>query len=255
MKKKRKIVVANWKMAPNTIDEAKKIFSGIRKSANLTKNTDIVVCPSHVHLSVLGNLKIKKPIYLGSQDIFQEENGLFTGQVNFKMVSDAGADFAIVGHSERRSSGDTEEIVNQKLKTVLKSGMKAILCIGEDVRDTEAKYLSFIKNQLESAFNGVLKKYLDNVVIAYEPVWAIGKKDTDAMGPDELHQMSIFIKKVLSDIYKKSNTRDVPVLYGGSVTDRNARDLVQEGEVDGLLVGRASLNVSVFKDLILAVDK
>lgn len=250
MKKQKKLVVGNWKMNPLTVGEAKEIAGSVKKVMNSVRKTEVVLCPPFVYLGTLSKFK-KGSLFLGAQNVHNEVSGSFTGEVSFSQVSEFGVDYVIIGHSERRKMGETDEIVNKKVKAVINSKMNAIVCIGESVRDHGGEYFDFIKNQIILALKDVSKKAIENVVIAYEPIWAIGAKE--AMSSRDLHEMSIFIRKVLKDLYGPF-ADDVRILYGGSVDKGNAESLVKEGNVSGLLVGRESLKTKNFIELIKAVD-
>lgn len=253
MQKRKKLVVANWKMNPETPAEAKEIFSAVSRRTKQFKNVEVVICPPTVYLSLF-----KKPsgknLSLGVQDIFWEQSGSYTGEVNAKMVRELGASFAIVGHSERRALGETDAVASKKVLAATRGGLRAILCIGERERDSGGAYFEFLKNQIKNSLTGVRPNDLQRIIIAYEPVWAIGKSFKDAMKPSDVHEMSLFIKKVLSDMFGKDSALRVPVLYGGSVNFENAGPILTEGNVDGLLVGRQSIDARGFITLLKAVN-
>ena len=165
------------------------------------------------------------------------------------MLKSLGVSHIIIGHSERRALGDTDEIVNNKLKTVLKYGITPILCIGEKDRDESGVYMQIVSNQLNEAFKNIPKLSLQNIVIAYEPVWAIGKNATREATQAETLEMSIFIKRYLSDFFGK-NSIEIPILYGGSVNTKNAEVFLREGGVGGLLIGRDSLDPKKFIEIL-----
>ncbi len=251
MNKQKILVVANWKMNPRTILKAKDIFSGTKKITKTLKNTKVVVCPPFVYLSDLEKLN-DSPVVLGAQDVFWEKEGSFTGEISSGMLKQEG--YVIIGHSERRELGETDEMVSKKIISAIRSGLKPILCIGEKERDYHGEYLHFLRTQIINSLGKLQKKYLVNLLIAYEPIWAIGKKEGKAMKESDIHETSIFIKKVLADIYDKKNALFVPILYGGSVGKDNARNIIKKGEVQGLLVGHESLSVKKFSELLKNVD-
>ena len=250
MKKVKKLIVGNWKMSPASSVESVKIVKGILKNYTRFKNVVPVICPPYIFLdSVKKELKIKKSIILGAQDVFWETEGSFTGEVSLDMLKSLGVSHIIIGHSERRALGDTDEIVNNKLKTVLKYGITPILCIGEKDRDESGVYMQIVSNQLNEAFKNIPKLSLQNIVIAYEPVWAIGKNATREATQAETLEMSIFIKRYLSDFFGK-NSIEIPILYGGSVNTKNAEVFLREGGVGGLLIGRDSLDPKKFIEIL-----
>jgi triosephosphate isomerase len=253
--KNKILVVANWKMNPGTAEKAKEIFKGILKNVKDLKNTKVVVCPPFVYLSDLEKLNGSSPLgclVLGAQDVFWEKEGSFTGEISSGMLK--GESYVILGHSERRELGETEEMIAKKILSAIKAGLKPILCVGEKVRDDHGEYLHFLQSQIMNSLGVLPKRYLSKLIIAYEPVWAIGKGDAEAMKPTDIHIMTIFIKKVLTEIYKDKKVLEIPILYGGSVSHNNAKEIVTLGEVQGLLVGRESLNPKKFGELLKNVD-
>ena len=257
MSKNKRIVIANWKMNPQMPDEAKAIFLGTRRASENLKHTEVVVCPPFLYFSTVGKLitpKIKSKVRLGVQNVFWEDRGSFTGEVSAAMVKAGGGTHVIVGHSERRALGETDEMVGKKVAAIVREDLIAIFCIGERERDVNGNYLSFLKQQLLAGLSGVQKKHISQIVVAYEPVWAIGKSEQEALKGNGMHEMTIFIRKILSDIYGREFAAPVPILYGGSVTAANAGDIVGEGHTDGLLVGRQSLEPAQFSEILKIVD-
>lgn len=216
------LIIANWKCNPTTLNEAKKLF-------NKVKNLDAVICPPFVYLSIL-----KSPS-LGAQNCHYEQSGAYTGEVSNTMLKDLGVEYVIIGHSERRIHfKETDETINKKLKAAFKMGLKPILCIGEKKGENARR---IIASQLREDLRGISKKDLKKIVIAYEPIWAIGTGDF--CKPDKA-------KKALDFIRKKINTK---ILYGGSVNSKIARGYTKIG-FNGLLVGGASLNAEEFINIV-----
>ena len=253
MKKKEKLIVGNWKLNPTDKETAKKIFVGVRQSSTKSKYSKTVICPPFHYLSVLQPLIKGKKIALGAQDVFWENEGAFTGEISPVMLSKAGASYVIIGHSERRAMGETDEMVNRKVKAALKEGLRAIVCVGEKERDVHGHYLEFLSAQIRNSLDKIQKKSLSEIVIAYEPVWAIGKKE--ALNGSLLYEMTLFVKKVISDIYGYDAGMNMSVLYGGSVTPANTEDIISNGQVDGLLIGRQSLDPESFNEIITLIDQ
>jgi triosephosphate isomerase len=249
--KRRKLVVGNWKMNPQTLEEARAIAAATKRAVKKVRGVDAVICPPFPFVSLFA--KLEKPLFLGAQDVFWEDSGSFTGEVSARMLAASGCSYVIVGHSERRAMGETDEMVSRKALAALKTDMRVIICVGEQTRDEHASYLEQLKNQIKDSLARVPKRLLSQVVIAYEPVWAIGKSYTDAMTGADMQQMSIFIQKVLADIYGKDEAAGVAILYGGSVAPINARDIISHGQVDGFLVGRQSLDGAAFSEIISIV--
>lgn len=248
----KKLVIGNWKMNPATLDEAKEIIKKTRRIASQLSNTEVVACPPFVFISALVSKSDATTAKIGAQSSSFEEGGPHTGEVAAGMLRDVGVEYVIVGHSEERSAGDTDEMVSKRLMAVLGAGMKAVLCVGEKMRDEGGAYLETLKVQIRNSLTNVPIGYAKNIIIAYEPVWAIGAKE--AMPSDQIYEMTLFVRKVFSDIFSQNQAMKVPVLYGGSVNFRNAGEIISIGKVDGLLVGRESVNMPGFAELLMAVD-
>jgi triosephosphate isomerase (TIM) len=247
----KKLIIGNWKMYPVTLEEALRINKGIKKVSKNLKSTNVVICPPFVYIPKLGS-RVESKISLGAQNVYFEEQGAFTGEVSAKMLKEVGVTHVIVGHSERRERGETDEMISKKIALLLELGMNPILCVGEKVRNEHGEHLDFLKNQIKNSLNKVSKKNINKLIVAYEPIWAIGAKEP--MEGATVYEMSLFVKKVLSDIIGYSEAVGTPVLYGGSVNFRNAPDIIVKGQVDGLLVGRESVNQVGFVELLKAVD-
>lgn len=251
--KKRNLVVANWKLNPNNLEEAKKIFNLARVSAKKLKNTDVVICPPFPFLYPFLKLNSPKNLFLGSQNVSSERKGAFTGEVSAEMIKDLGVKFSIIGHSERRAMGETDEIIKKKLEIAFDCGLTPILCIGEKERNKDGGYLEIIKNQIKEVLSGLPKKHLVGIIIAYEPVWAIGKSYREAMTPTDIHETVLFIKKIISELFGKDIAAGCKILYGAAVEAENARAVLERGNVEGFLVGHASLKPE-FADILKVAD-
>lgn len=247
----KKLIIGNWKMNPKSEKEAITLGKSIGANIQQTKNVDVVLCPPFPFFSSIQKLKSKK-FRLGAQDMSEETEGAFTGEVSANMIYGFGARLVILGHSERRKAGDTNTRVNKKILTALKSKLAPVICIGENSRDTTGFYLGFIKDQLHECLSGISKAQAKGLVIAYEPLWAIGKNATREATPEEFVEMRIFIRRVLSDMYDTKTAQSIPILYGGSVHPENAEIFLKSGEADGLLVGRDSINPKKFGAIIKA---
>lgn len=251
----KKLIVANWKMNPGTLAEAKKIFSGIKQKAAKLRNTETVVCPPFVYLHEFAAMAKGRRCALGAQDVFWERDGGFTGEISASMLSDASVQYVIVGHSERRALGDTDDKVNKKAHRAMKDGFKIIICVGEKERDAHARYFLFLEQQLKQSLAKVTRAMLKKVIIAYEPLWAIGKDAVRPATPHEFFEILIFIRKILSDMFGKKEAFAVPILYGGSVDHRNAKEFLNVDGSAGLLVGRASLEPKLFGEILSFADR
>jgi triosephosphate isomerase len=238
------LFVGNWKMNPASSQDAKNLFNNYKKFAKkfARKKISLVVCPQAVHLGLFSDIKRPKNLFLGAQDAFVEREGAFTGFISPAALYGVGADYIILGHSERRAMGETSKIISKKIKTATKAGLKVIVCVGEQARDSEGEFWHELRAQIEETLLDITKKEIGKIIIAYEPVWAVGEKSKGAMLPAELHETSLFIKKIISQMYGGKTAKSMNVLYGGSVTPDNAKELANTGDVSGFLVGRASLN-------------
>jgi triosephosphate isomerase len=245
----QKLVVANWKMNPSSLKEAQKTFSQFKRQRPKNKGVTAVFCPPFQYIEPLKKSYSGNKIFFGAQDVFWEKEGAYTGEISTSMIKDAGARFVIVGHSERRTLGETNEDVSQKVLTSLKAGLHVILCVGEAKRDSDGSYLKELSEQIKESLQEVPKNITSKLIIAYEPLWAIGEGNK-AMDSKEMHFISLFIQKQLVKIFGRTIAKRTPILYGGSVDSENAGEFIQECDIDGLLVGRASLNPYEFAKII-----
>lgn len=251
-----KIIAGNWKMNPVTLKDAKLTYGAIKRVASKTRHTKVLICTPAIYLSELKKISGKgSKVELGAQDVSSADVGAYTGSTSAYMVRDLGVKTTIIGHSERRMAGDTDEIIGQKIKTALSAGLKIILCIGETRRDGHGEYLNTLQEQLEKALVNFSARQADKLIIAYEPVWAIGKTATGVETPDGFLHNKIFIRKVVSRIFGKKKALALLVLYGGSANVQNAGDFLGAGQADGLLVGRDSLNPKNFAEIIKIAEQ
>ncbi len=250
---KTKLIVANWKMNPRTFKEAKKIFTDFKKEKINYTNKTVVFCPPSVFLKDLKSLYTGSKIFWGAQDAHFEEDGQYTSDISIPMIKDIGARFVIIGHSEVRAKGDTDESISKKVFKALQEDLHVLLCVGEKVHDAQATYLNVVSDQLKSALKYVAPNLAKKINIVYEPVWAVGRGN-NAMNTHDIHFMNLFIKKELIHKFGKNIGNHVPVLYGGSVDSYNSSLILGEGMVDGLLIGRASLNPGEFSKIINSIS-
>lgn len=238
---KKPIIIANWKMNPNSPKEAEDIFEAIKKEVRNTK-AEVVICPPFAYLENL------KGISLGAQNVFYEEKGAYTGEVSALMLKNLGCEYVIIGHSERRKYFDeTDEIINKKIKSAMSVELEQIFCVGEtEGQRNSGKAEETVEKQIKEGLKGISD--IKGMAIAYEPVWAIGTGN--ACKVDDAKKMKEFIKKVISGIYGKDVLKDARVVYGGSVNSQNAADYVKKAGYDGLLVGGASLKPEEFVKII-----
>lgn len=244
----KKIIVGNWKMNPTTLKESEKFFKDLSKNLATIKKTEIVVCPPFLYIEKLK--KVSRKIVLGAQNVFWGENGAFTGEVSAVMLDNVGVKYVILGHSEQRTLGENNININKKIKSVLNAGLIPVLCVGENVRDEDHGYFNIVKTQLLECLAGLKKDSISKIIIAYEPVWALSSTidRKDANSADSL-EMVIFIRKIISLDFGVDSSK-IKILYGGSVNEKNGEDFLRNGGVDGLLVGKSSLDVKKFFGII-----
>ena len=235
------------KLAP----DATELANGLKRRLDEVSNVDIVVCPPFTVLSEVSELVRESNIDLGAQNVYWEDEGAYTGEVSSPMLKDIGCKYVIIGHSERRALfGETNETVNKKVRAALTNGLSPIVCVGETLDEREAeKTFDVVKNHIENGLKDLSKEQILRIVIAYEPVWAIvtGKTAT----PEQAQEVHAFIRQLLTDIYGIDSSR-VRIQYGGSVKPDNASVLMSQPDIDGALVGGASLNLDSFVEIVKA---
>ena len=245
------LIVANWKAYVESTQKAKALFAAAKRlSAN--PGIEIVLAPPAPYIGLLapGN---KTRVAFAAQDVSISTGGAQTGEVTANLLADMGVTYAILGHSERRAHGETDAIVTEKVQHALAHGITPILCIGEAERDSEAHYLKFIRSQIQTVFSVLSSKERLSIVVAYEPIWAIGKSASEAITPADLAEMVLYIRKVLTDFIPGKGGAQVRVIYGGSAEPANVRVLAGASGVDGFLPGHASVDVATFNALVKAV--
>lgn len=245
-------------MNPVSSKEAGDIFNKTKQASMRFVKTEIVVCPPVVYLSELGHSMSKlAKLKLGAQDVsFFDSKGAHTGEVSARMLKNSGASYVIIGHSERRVNGETSETINKKIKIALSLKLKTIFCVGEEQRDRENVFLDFLKDQIVKGLSGVDWGLMNNLIVAYEPVWAIsGKSAAQSAKPDDVFAMTVFIRKVLLNLIGNDWARKIRIIYGGSVDAENAGDFLTRAGVSGLLVGSKSLDKEEFGKILTIAEK
>ncbi len=240
------LIAGNWKMN-TTLSEATELVSRILRELDEIGNVDKVLCPPFVSLAAIGELIKGSSIKLGAQSLYFEEKGAYTGEISSLMLAEL-CEFVIIGHSERRQYfSETGEIVNKKVVAALKSGLKPILCVGEKLEENEAgRTEEVVTEQLKSSLAGI--NNITGLTIAYEPVWAIGTGK--AATGEQANETIGLIRCTISKLYGEKITQDLRILYGGSVTADNATEFIQQPEIDGALVGGASLKADQFLSIV-----
>lgn len=242
------VIVANWKAYIEDRDRVKKLFVRAKRLSRL-RGITIVLAPPAPLLGALA-VKNKSRVAFAAQDVSVTTGGAKTGEVTAAAYAAAGATYAIIGHSERRLMGETDETITRKLGHALAHGLTPILCIGERERDSEGRYLSFVREQLTLALGPIAQKDRAGIIVAYEPIWAIGKTAEEAIDPIDLNEMVSYIRKVLAELLPGKSASHTTVLYGGSVENENVRDLAGATGVDGFLIGHSSVDVDTFAALV-----
>ncbi|MEW6182868.1 MAG: triose-phosphate isomerase [Bacillota bacterium] len=247
------MIAGNWKMN-KTIPEAVAFAEELLRSNGLS-GVEVVLCPAFPALWPVAEAVSGSAVRVAAQDVFWEERGAYTGEVSPVMLKQAGCRYVIIGHSERRQYfGETDETVNRKIKTVLRHGLLPIICVGEILEEREAgKTFEVVGRQIHGAFEGVDGDAVKETVVAYEPVWAIGTGRNAA--PEDAQTVNRFIRESLEKLYSPSVAEQVRIQYGGSVTPENAAVLLSQPDIDGALVGGASLRVDSFAGIITAAPK
>jgi triosephosphate isomerase len=247
-------VIGNWKMAPEKTAQAVDLVKKTGDIAKLyKKNLTTIICPPAIFLSAaIKNAKV--PLLIGAQGVAANAAPAQTGLISAAMIKDSGAGHAIIGHSEMRARGDSNADVKEQLTRLFEKKLAPIVCIGEKSRDAQGWYLSEVKEQLETIFSDLAILQAKKIIIAYEPVWAIGAKAERAATPAECREMTIFIRKFLSDKYGEKQAKAIVILYGGSADEYNAKSFIEEGGASGFLVGRVSLDPKRFALLAKAIS-
>ena len=245
---RKPIIAGNWKMN-NTIKEGLTLVDEIKK-VSLSNDVEAVLCVPYTLLSSVKESIKDTDIKLGAQNMHWEESGAYTGEVSALMLKEVGVDYCILGHSERREYfNESDETVNKKLKAAFENGLKPIVCVGETLQQREegnAEYI--ITNQTELALQGLTNEQVENTIIAYEPIWAIGTGKT-ATSEDANNSIKS-IRNKITQIYGKEVAEQVIIQYGGSVKPSNAKELFETSDIDGALVGGASLKVEDFEKIV-----
>ena len=245
---RNKIIAGNWKMNKDIFETAD-LINGLKKLAS-PKNVEVIVCPPFTSLVVAQQLLKGSSIKLGAQDVSVHDDGAYTGEVSIKMLKSVGCEYVIVGHSERRQYfHESNELINQKAKKVLAAGLRVIICVGETLEEREKEITDkVITAQVKGVLAGLSESDLDRVVIAYEPVWAIGTgKNATPRQAEDVHQL---IRRLVGQLYSWNVAEKMIIQYGGSVKPENAKELLSLADIDGALVGGACLKPESFAGII-----
>ena len=251
---KKQFIAGNWKMNL-TMDEA----SGLaRKLCDESVNSDAVdigVFPAFVFIRDICKILRDSKVYVGAQNMYLEKSGSFTGEVSGEMLRDVGCTHVIIGHSERRTIfWETNSVINSKIKAALSCGLKPIMCVGEKQEERDAdKTYEVVEDQLTEGLEGLTSEEARELTIAYEPVWAIGTGKTAT--PEQANEVHAFIRNTIKNKYESDTAQSIRIQYGGSVNSKNADELLGQPEIDGALVGGASLESGSFLDIVSAAGR
>jgi triosephosphate isomerase len=250
---RKPFVAGNWKMNTNSqtgVELVERIASGFVEAAS--QSVTVAVCPPFVYLQSVTKALSSSNIAVGAKDIYFDPQGAFTGEISASMLKDVGCSYCLCGHSERRHViGESDELINKKVAAAVSGGLLPILCVGELLEEREAsKTNDIVTRHVKEGLAGLSAEKLKAVTIAYEPVWAIGTGLTAT--PDQAQQVHDFIRKLLGQMYDEKIAEEIRILYGGSVKPNNAAELMSQKDIDGLLVGGASLKADDFLAIIQA---
>lgn len=244
------IIAANWKMNKGPAATAEFLKELLPESEALAERCEIVVAPPSVSLAAAAELVKGSVVGLSAQNVSQFDDGAFTGEVSTGMLNELSVEYVILGHSERRSIyGESDEVINAKLKKALAAGLKPIFCIGETLDEREAGQLEdVLRTQVREGLAGLSESEVLNSVVAYEPVWAIGTGVTAT--PEQAQEAHSFVRSLIGELYGEEVSSQVRIQYGGSVKPGNSAELMSQADIDGALVGGASLEAASFRELI-----
>jgi triosephosphate isomerase len=245
---RKPLMAGNWKMN-KTISEAISVVKALKSSIADVKDVDVLICPTFTALHAVNNEVKGSNIKIGAQNLFWEPKGAFTGEISPSMVKDTGCSYVLIGHSERRQYfGESDDTVNKKTKAALAVGLTPIVCVGETLKEREENVtFKVIEKQIKEGLSGLAAEQSSIIVIAYEPVWAIGTGKTAT--PDQAQEVHAFARKVYGQIYGDASQK-IRILYGGSVNPTNVSELMKQSDIDGGLVGGASLEAESFTKLV-----
>lgn len=247
---RRKVVAGNWKMNMN-LSGTIELISAIKKELSKSESkTEVIVCPPFTSLETAVTLVKGSSIKAGAQNMHYENDGAFTGEISADMLKSVGCEYVILGHSERRTLfGESDEMINKKVKKALSSGLKPIFCVGETLEEREKGLTEkVVENQVKNGLSGIEESDLSDLIIAYEPVWAIGTGKTAS--PEQAQEVHKFIRNLISKLYSNNFADNLTIQYGGSVKPDNAEELFSQPDIDGGLIGGASLKADSFVSIV-----
>jgi triosephosphate isomerase (TIM) len=249
---RRKVIAGNWKMHKDLSESQNLISKLINELRKEDVNCDIIICPPFTSLSEAAGLVKNTKVKLGAQNMHYEDKGAFTGEVSAAMLKSVGCEYVILGHSERRAIfSESDEMINKKIKKALGSGLRPIFCIGETLQQRESGTMNdVIKRQVTDGLQHVSTGEMEKIIIAYEPVWAIGTGVTAT--PQQAQEVHVYVRQLINNIFGDDTAEKLIIQYGGSVKPDNAAELLSQSDIDGALVGGACLEADSFLKIIIS---
>jgi len=246
---RKKVIAGNWKMNMN-LHQSQKLVSEIINGLGRDNKAEVIICPPFTSLSEVNSLLKGTQVKLGAQNMYYEESGAYTAEISADMLNSVGCEYVILGHSERRVIfNESNELINKKMKAALAKELKPIFCIGEILEQRESgETMKVVSSQIEKGLGGITAEQMKNVIIAYEPVWAIGTGKTAT--PEQAQEVHSFIRELVAKKYSTSVAENLIIQYGGSVKSDNSSELLSQKDIDGALVGGACLKADSFLSII-----
>ncbi len=248
---RRKVIAGNWKMN-NDLNESQDLVSKIINGLGNDTKCDVIVCPPFTSLNEVSSLIKNTPVKLGAQNLYFEDSGAFTGEISAAMLKSIGCEYVIIGHSERRTIfGEPDDVINKKIQRALEHNLNPIFCVGELLEQREdGKTMEVVKNQILNGLKDITPAQLSEIIIAYEPVWAIGTGKTAT--PEQAQEVHAAIRELIAENFSEDVADNLVIQYGGSVKPDNAGELLSQKDIDGALVGGACLKADSFLGIIAA---
>ncbi|OGI10055.1 MAG: triose-phosphate isomerase [Candidatus Margulisbacteria bacterium GWF2_35_9] len=246
---RKTIIAGNWKMNKD-VNEAIQFADGLKRNFSNKNKSTVLICAPYTHIFAINHILKDTDILIGAQNMYQEEKGAFTGEISAEMIKSVGCKYVLIGHSERREYfKESNELLNKKIKLALHYELTPIYCVGEKLEHRENNQtFNIIESQIKEGLKGFSTEELKKIVIAYEPVWAIGTGKTAS--PEQANEVHSFIRSLLMSLSNSDISESISILYGGSVTPDNVTELMKKHDIDGALIGGASLKVDSFLKLI-----
>ena len=246
---RKPVIAGNWKLN-NTTPQAAELGTLLKRGLSEVTEVDIVICPVFTSLSVMADILMESNIAIGAQNLYWEDSGAFTGEVSAPLLKEIGVEYVIIGHSERRQFfGETNQTVNKKIRAALNHGLTPIICVGEVLKERESnKTFEVIRTQCKESLAGFSADEMKGMIIAYEPVWAIGTGKTAT--PAQAQEVHHFIRELLTKMHNEEAAEALRIQYGGSVKQENIAELMAQPDIDGALVGGASLKADSFVSIV-----